>query len=155
KIGMWAVVLITIAMIPVSFLGHTWMVGQGILQLLYLFLFGYLLAANSTILERLAANGAVALLVSLILFYGLPIFGYVLKGWWMVLTAISCTVLVGLASVKHYRILEWRPIRMMGVLSFGFYALHWLGLWAANGMAETLSARGVPNNAIIPLDFIC
>lgn len=155
KFGIWGVVLMAAALIPFSFLTHGWFAGRPCVQRLYLFLFGYLVAANPQMLARWAKHSGKLMLGALVIFYGAAMIGNLPKQWLVLLLTISASFIVGIVSVKRYALLEWPAIRVLGILSYSFYAMHWFGLRAALYLAEVLHAKAVPNSVILMTGFVC
>lgn len=146
------VIVVTAALLPLSFLGHHWSL---FLYLLYPFMFGYLLAAMPPVVARGGAYAGVLLLIALAGYYGAAAKGYIFWGWLLLLASVSATMIVGVLSTRRYsRALEWRPMRALGLLSYSFYALHTIGLQPTAFVARTLTARGTATWLIAIISFV-
>jgi peptidoglycan/LPS O-acetylase OafA/YrhL len=129
RYGIWPVVAITIGLVPLSFFGSSALIGGINVGLFYTFLCGYLVATVPKIPLRWTRYLILALCIALIVFYVAHTKGFVLKQWWLFITALSATIIVyALSNDYFHNLLQFRPIRWLGKLSYSFYAVHILGL---------------------------
>jgi len=140
---LWPVVALTAFLLPLSFLGREKLVAGIDTAMLYPFLVGYLIAARPWQFgsERHALG---ILCAAVVVFFGASAAGYVLKQWLLLLTvASSAGIILVLSSVPYRDSLSWFPLRMLGLWSYSFYALHPLGLRVAGSLSGQLEAAGV------------
>ena len=153
--NIWGVVALTAAVLPFSFLGQSSVFAMPVFQLLYPFMFGYILAASPRVSGRLESRGNVLLIAAVALFYFAGAMGYVLKQWLLLLTTISTTTIVAVLARERYRsALQWRPLRVLGTVSYSFYALHPLGFEVGTVTARGLDTIGTPHALIVISSFV-
>jgi peptidoglycan/LPS O-acetylase OafA/YrhL len=142
RFGIWPVVAMTVGLLPLSFLGWKATVGQINTGLFYTFLCGYLVA----VLPRSPPGWSrylpwiiCAALIAAYAAHARVQEGYPMKQWWLIVTTIGASLIVYVLSDERYRnALQMRPVRLLGFLSYSFYALHLLGLDLAQFTVEKL-----------------
>jgi peptidoglycan/LPS O-acetylase OafA/YrhL len=144
RFGLWAVAAMTAPLLLVSFLGsYRRVLGPVEPSYFYAFLIGYLAAALPRPNFRHPATPLLMIAVALFGFYWAHYFGNVLKQWLLLVTVLCSTLLiVALASDANRNRLHWRPVRLLGRLSYSYYALHPLGLRVAAEMVGPLTNTG-------------
>jgi peptidoglycan/LPS O-acetylase OafA/YrhL len=146
RAGLWPVVALTLAALGFSF---TIPVLRDHLQwgLIYPFLVGYLGAAWRpawAMRPRLALG---VLVVALAGFFVAHALGWVIKQWLLLMTtASSAAMILALASPAFRGALQWRPIALLGALSYSFYALHGMGLTLVDRALPWLHATSASNS---------
>lgn len=140
RFGIWAVVAMTAALLPLSFLGSLAVIGGVVSSgLFYTFLCGYLVAALPRKAIRSSRQAALICCGAVIAFYAASVFGFVLTQWLLLVTTISASLIVYVLSTDRCRnLLQWGPVRLLGGLSYSFYALHGLGLDLAQSFAAPI-----------------
>jgi peptidoglycan/LPS O-acetylase OafA/YrhL len=156
RAGVWTVAGLAACLLPLSFMGSKAVIaGQVGSGLFYSFLLGYL-AAVIRPLETVSRRRLLSLLaLALIGFYAAYAAGYVLKQWLLLVTTLSATIIVAvLASDRCRDLLQWRPLRVLGAVSYSFYALHPFGLDLAQRWLTSNAAADWPRGAIVAVSLI-
>jgi peptidoglycan/LPS O-acetylase OafA/YrhL len=67
-----------------------------------------------------------------------------MKQWLLVVTvASSATVVIVLSSSEYRERLCWAPVRLLGLWSYSYYALHQFGLTAGEALSIPLQSAGI------------
>ncbi len=154
RFGLWIVAAIAAMIVPLSFLGSNRFIGPLDLSLLYTFLAGYLVAAVPW--PPLSRGRLAAILgVSIVLFFTAFAIGNVLTRWLLMLTVVGAAGMVLVLSTESYRNrLSSTPLRLIGMWSYSFYALHGLACAVVQDVAHRMPAFWPPQLAgpvLLPL----
>lgn len=148
--GTGPLVVITIGLATISFLGSRSRLFWGIdMGLLYPFLVGYLAAH----IRPKLVWPAMTLGASLVLIYAGWASGYVFKQWPLLMTVIGAAGLV-LALAEFGDALQSPPLRLLGLASYSFYALHPIGLTVASGPMGLVAAPLVTLALAVPMYWL-
>jgi peptidoglycan/LPS O-acetylase OafA/YrhL len=143
RFGLWPVAALAALLIVASFASERWRVQYINAAMLYPFLIGYLIA--------LVPAGRVStrmrpwiLAAAIIVFFGAGVCGFVLKKWLLVLTVASSAIIVMVLSSAEYRDrFSWAPLRLLGLWSYSYYALHPFALMACTPVSVALQGAGI------------
>jgi peptidoglycan/LPS O-acetylase OafA/YrhL len=121
----------------------------------YMFLFGYLLACLPK-LRRLGAGwGALLLAGSVTLFYWAHAHGDVWFKRLMLESAVAAAGIVMVLATDAYKnALQWAPLRLLGTVSYSFYAIHTVGVDFASSYVAHIAAWGIPHWALVATLFV-
>ncbi len=146
RLGIWPVFALTACLIPFAFGASSAITAQELfVAFFHTFLLGYLLAALSPVAIRSPVRAALLLGGAVTVFYLANAIGFVFKQWLLLVTEGGACVIIWVISAHRYgSILQWAPVRMLGGLSYSFYAIHPLGLWVSQAIAEPVEKLHLP-----------
>jgi peptidoglycan/LPS O-acetylase OafA/YrhL len=150
RFGLGPVYALTLVSLAISFGGDSSRIVWQYLDInfFYPFLVGFLAATLSKPVFGRWALAALGLAV--IVFFGAHAIGYVLKQWLLLATVLSSALMVLVLSEDRFRdAMQSAPLRLLGLWSYSFYALHPLGLMVATGLAVRMDAAGAGRPAVI------
>jgi len=144
--GVSAVVAMLVVLLPLSFFGAGSMIGPVWPGFFYTFLVGYLIVLLPPLPLNRPQLATALLLLALAAFYAAYALGNVYKQWLLLITALSSGLIVLVLSSASYReCLQWPPIRLLGTVSYAFYALHPLGLQMDGALRTPLERLAWPS----------
>ena len=137
--GVSPVVAMLVVLLPLSFFGAGSMIGPVWPGFFYTFLLGYLIVLLPPLPFDRSRLATALLVLALIAFYAAYALGNVYKQWLLLVTALSsCLIVLVLSSASYRERLQWPPIRLLGMVSYAFYALHPLGLQVDDALRTSL-----------------
>jgi len=156
RFGLWPVFVATAGLLPMSFMGHSNLIFGTINSgLFYTFLVGYLVAALPLPEVKSSPYAALILCLALTAFYWAHVRGDIFKQWLLFITTLSAAIIVFIFSNDRFRnSLQWKPVRLLGALSYSYYALHPLGIELAQHLAPTIAQHDPARWKVVAALFV-